>query len=273
MTSNPRHSTFFLSLPHRTKQEAPADIFPLKGLLLSINSAKIDGVERIEMRKTFKIILAIFAVLVVLLVIFGAVFFLDLAAYTATGSQTLNPTGASVGNALVTYDPGLSGTAKGVADKVAADLQAANYTVTLAGIKSSAAAHTANYSIIIAGGPVYAGTPTSSVKDFLNNLRPDQGAKVGVYESGSGATTPQDIASIRNSISALKEGGTLQNATVVKIGQSEDLNARAQDFINQLVNSTPEPHKRHTEDLSLFILRQSTSLLKFRFSLTPETPR
>ncbi len=209
----------------------------MQRIIFKYQHAKIDGIERIEMRKIFKIILAIFAVLVVLLVIFGAVFFLDLAAYTATGSKTLNPTGASVGNALVTYDPGLSGAAKGVADKVAADLQAANYTVTLAGIKSSAAAHTANYSIIIAGGPVYAGTPTSSVKDFLNNLQPDQGTKVGVYGSGSGATAPEDIASIRNSISALKEGGTLQNAIIVKIGQGEDLNARAQDFINQLVGN------------------------------------
>ena len=71
---------------------------------------------------------------------FGAIIFLDVAAYTATGSQTLTPTGTSVGNALVLYDPGLSGTAKGVAEKVASDLQAQNYTVTLAGIKSSAAA-------------------------------------------------------------------------------------------------------------------------------------
>ena len=54
--------------------------------------------------------------------------------------QTLTPTGTSIGKAIVIYDPGLSGTAKGVADKIAADLQAKSYTVTLAGVKSSAAA-------------------------------------------------------------------------------------------------------------------------------------
>ena len=75
------------------------------------------------MRKIFKIILAIFAVLIIIVVAFGAIILLDVAAYTATGSQTLTPTGASIGKAIVIYDPGLSGTSKGVADKVASDLQ------------------------------------------------------------------------------------------------------------------------------------------------------
>jgi flavodoxin len=187
------------------------------------------------MRKAFKIILAIFAVLIILVVAVGAVFFLDLAAYTASGSQTLTPTGASVGKSLVVYDPGLSGTAKGVSDKIASDLQAKGYTVTLAGIKSSAAAATAGYGVIVAGGPVYAGAPTSSVKDFLNNLKPDQGAKVGVFGSGQGATTPEDIAQIKDSVNALKSGGSLANAIVVKIGSGEDLSTRASDFVTQLL--------------------------------------
>ena len=92
---------------------------------------------------------------------------MDLAAYTATGSQTLTPTGTSIGKAIVIYDPGLSGTAKGVADKVASDLQTKGFTVTLAGIKSSAVANTTEYRVIVVGGPVYAGALTSSVKDFL----------------------------------------------------------------------------------------------------------
>jgi len=76
------------------------------------------------MRKIFKIILGIFAVLIIIVIALGAIILLDVAAFTATGSQTLTPTGASVGKAIVIYDPGLSGTAKGVADKVASDLQA-----------------------------------------------------------------------------------------------------------------------------------------------------
>jgi flavodoxin len=187
------------------------------------------------MRKIFKIILAVFAALIIVIAAFGAILLLDLAAYTATGSQTLTPTGTSVGKALVVYDPGLSGTAKVVADKIASVLQAQSYTVTLAGVKGSSAAHTKGYAVIVAGGPVYAGSPTASVKDFLNNLEPDQGTKVGVFGSGQGSTTPSDVSMIKNAISALSNNGTLSNAVVVKIGQSEDLNTRAQDFVNQLL--------------------------------------
>ena len=192
------------------------------------------------MRKAFKIILAIFAVLIITVAAVGAVFFLDVSALTATSSQTLTPTGPSVGNAMVVYDPGLSGTAKGVADKIASDLQTQGYTVQLAGIKSSTATHTTGYntiggfSIVVAGGPVYAGALTSSVKDFLNNLKPDQGVKVGVFGSGSGPTTPEDVAAIRDSVSALQTGGALSNAVVIKIGSGEDLNARSAEFVSQL---------------------------------------
>ena len=186
------------------------------------------------MRKALKIVLSIFAILVIIVAIFGALFFLDLSAYTATGSKTLPPLGTSVGKALVVYDPGLSANSKNIADKVAADLQAQNYTVTLAGIKSSAAATTTNYLIVIAGGPIYAGTPTASVKGFLANLKPEAGVNVGVFGSGQGATSPDDIAQIKTAIPAL-HNGSLSNAVVVKIGEKEDITTRSQDFVNQLI--------------------------------------
>jgi len=186
------------------------------------------------MRKFIKIILAIVIALVIIFAVFAALFFLDLSAYTMTSSQILTPTGTSVGKALVVYDPGLSANSKNVAEKVASDLQTQNYTVTLAGIKSSSAATTTGYTIIVAGGPIYAGSPTSSVKDFLNNLKPDAGTKVGVFGSGQGSTTLEDVAGIKDAVTALKSGD-LQNAVIVKIGEKEDLNARAQDFVNQLV--------------------------------------
>ena len=167
---------------------------------------------------------------------FAAVIFLNLAAYTATGSQTLTPTGTSVGKAIVIYDPGLSGTAKGVADKVASDLQAQNYTVILAGVKSSAATNTTGYSVIVIGGPVYAGSLTSSIKDALQGLvlSHDQVSKIGVFGSGQGATTPDDIAQIKQSIPTSSDAA-LSKAVVVKIGSSENLTARAQDFVNEVL--------------------------------------
>ena len=188
------------------------------------------------MRKIFKIILTIFVVVIIIFVAFAALIFLDLAAYTATGSKTLTPTGTSVGKALVVYDPGLSGTAKGVADKIASDLQAQSYTVTLAGIKSSAATKTSGFTIIVVGGPVYAGSLTASVKDGLKNLKPDSEANVGVFGSGQGATSQSDIDMIKSTVPVLSNNGSLLNAIVVKIGDKEDLNTRAQDFVNQLLS-------------------------------------
>jgi flavodoxin len=186
------------------------------------------------MRKRSKIILSVLAVLIILGVVLGSIVFLDVAAYTATSSQTLTPTGTPLGKAIVVYDPGLSGAAKGVANKVASDLQASGYTVTLAGIKSSAAAHTTGYGIIVVGGPVYGDSLTASVKSYLNNLKPVAGVKVGVFGSGDFASTPSTVSTMRNSVSTLTGSGTLANAVVVKIGQSENLNSRAQDFVNQL---------------------------------------
>jgi len=185
-----------------------------------------------KMRKIFKIILAVFAVIIILFVSVAAVIFLDVAAYTATRSQTLSPTGTSVGKALVIYDPGLSGNVKTVASQIASDLQTSNYTVTLAGIKSSAAKDTSGYSIIVVGGPVYGGALTGSVKDNLKNLTPENGAKVGIFGSGQGATTPDDVAMIKQSMPANTE---LSNSVVVKIGEKEDLTTRAQDLVNQLL--------------------------------------
>lgn len=189
------------------------------------------------MRRILKIVIAVFAVLVILVVAFGALIFLDLAAYTATGSQTLTPTGTPLGKALVAYDPGLSGTAKTVAEKVASDLQTQNYTVILAGIKSSGAVNTTGYSIVVVGGPVYAGGLTSSVKDEVKSFPWFNGTRVGIFGSGQGPTSQDDVNQLRQSIGEpLKTNSGLTNAIVVKIGQKEDLNARVQDFVNQLTH-------------------------------------
>jgi len=181
-------------------------------------------------------ILAVFLALVLVVVIFAAIFFLDLAAYTATSSQTLPPTATPMGYALVLYDPGLSGASTKVAQQVATDLQAQGLTVTLAGIKSSAAANTTGYDVIVIGGPTYAGSPTTSVKAALSDLKHDADTRIGVYGSGQGATSPDDIAQIKNAVPALQSGGALSGALVVKIGESENLTSRAQDFVNQLVS-------------------------------------
>ena len=189
------------------------------------------------MRKAFKIILAVVVAILVLFGAFTALIFGDLAAFTATGSRTLSPSGASTGNALVVYDPGLSGAATKVATKIAQDLQSSGYTVTLAGISSHAASNVADKSIVVVGGPVYAGALTGSVKNYLSKLpskltvAPDN---VGVFGSGQGPTSPSDVSAIKDSAPQLKDGGSLSQAIVVKIGQTENLDSRASDLVAQV---------------------------------------
>ncbi|MFB3888095.1 MAG: hypothetical protein ACE14S_01275 [Candidatus Bathyarchaeia archaeon] len=182
------------------------------------------------MRTIFKVLLILFALFVAAAVIFAALVFLDLAAYTATGSETLTPNGASVGSALVVYDPGLSGAAKDVASKVASTLQANGYTVTFAGIKSAAAANTTGYQVVVVGGPIYAGTPTGSVKEFLRSLNAGPGVRVGVFGSGGGAEEAGDVDLIRNSVTVPPD------AVIVKIGSGENLDVRCADFVARLLS-------------------------------------
>lgn len=140
------------------------------------------------MRKILKAILLVLVVIVIVGAVIIALSVSDVAASTATGSQTLTPIGTSVDKALVVYDPGLTGAAKGIADKIAVDLQVKGYTVVLAGIKSSAAKSTAGYSVIVVGGPIYGGTATGSVQNYLSKLSPAQGTKIGVFGSGDFTT-------------------------------------------------------------------------------------
>ena len=80
-------------------------------------------------------------VLILLTVAFLGIGSQDWISYTATGSETLSPAGTSTGHALVLYDPGLSGVARGAAVMLADDLRQNGYNVTLAGVRSTAAAN------------------------------------------------------------------------------------------------------------------------------------
>lgn len=115
------------------------------------------------MKKILKIILAIFAVLIIVGIASFNVVIFDVAGNLATDSKTL-PNGSTTGKALVVYDPGLSGGAKGVATKIGYNLQSSGYDVVLAGVKSSTAANITGYNVIVVGGPISAGKPASTVQ-------------------------------------------------------------------------------------------------------------
>ena len=179
------------------------------------------------MRKILKIILLVLVVIVIVGAAIIALSSSDVAASAATGSQILTPSGTSVGKALVVYDPGLTGAAKSIADKIAVDLQVKGYTVVFAGIKSSAAKNAEGYSVIVVGGPIYGGTAARSVQNYLSGLSPAQGAKIGVFGSGDFTTN--------NKVAPLPSNSTLTITYTASIIFGEDQSARSQDFVNQLL--------------------------------------
>jgi menaquinone-dependent protoporphyrinogen IX oxidase len=118
----------------------------------------------------------------------------DLLSYTATGSETLGPAGASAGQALVVYDPGVSGAAKKAAVIIAKDLQSKGYTVNLTGVRSTTATRVSGYDVIVVDGPVYGDKLGSSVQTYLQNLNASQNAKIGVFATGTVAPKSNDSA-------------------------------------------------------------------------------
>jgi flavodoxin len=133
------------------------------------------------------VIIAVALVVVVIVASLAAagIVALDTWSTFATGSEKLTPDGTATGKALVVYDPGVSGTAKDAATKIANDLKAGGYEVTLAGVRSGAVTDVSEYDVIVAGGPVYAGKVGNSVYTYLDDLNAPDDAKVGAFATGT----------------------------------------------------------------------------------------
>jgi menaquinone-dependent protoporphyrinogen IX oxidase len=151
-----------------------------------------------------KKILIVGVAVVVLVVLIGSAFAtlsFDLISYTATGSETLNPTGKLMGRALVAYNPGFSGAAKQAATKIAEALQAKGYTVDLAGVRSAKAHNATNYDIIVAGGPMYWGKASLSIEEYLKALTLTSQTKLGVFvTTGSSEYASSDFESLQQQV-------------------------------------------------------------------------
>jgi len=170
-------------------------------------------------------------------IVTGVLFCGDVMSYTDTGSQTLSPSGAFAGNALVVYNPGLSGAAKSAAREIADDLQAKGYTVTLGGIKSQAAANTSGYDVVIAGGPLYFGRVSNSVDSYLKALKPQKNVAVGVFgTTGSPQFHDEDIATFGEQVTTDLGGITLDKKAATKTIRSGDAaNTDCSDLISAMV--------------------------------------
>jgi flavodoxin len=186
--------------------------------------------------KTIAIGIVLVIVLVIVVAISGMAFlFMDVMSYTATGSETLSPAGTAAGNALVVYDPGVSGTTKNVAITIADDLQAKGYKVELAGVKSSAAADVSAYDVIVIGGPTYVGNISSSIRGYLQGLEPSTNAMVGVYATGSVEPESNDPAYMVRFVAGLPDDSTLQIKAAAKVLSSGDADQQCDEFVTALL--------------------------------------
>jgi hypothetical protein len=196
-------------------------------------NAKRQSEEKL-MRKIQKIILAVFAVLIIVGITSFAIVIGDVAGNFATGIHPL-PNGAPIGQALVVYDPGLSGGAKDVATKIGYALQTSGYNVVLAGVKSSTAANTSGYNVIVVGGPIYAGKPANTVQSYLNSFDPPSNAKVGVFGFGSVKIDAADSAAVMNDVAPLPSNSPVVLNAVAKIVSGDNVDATCQDFVANLL--------------------------------------
>jgi hypothetical protein len=183
------------------------------------------------MRKLFKILFAVFVILMVLFIASATIITYDVAGSLATDVHPL-PNGAPTGQAIVVYNPGLTGAAKDAATKIGYDLQDAGYNVTLAGVKSGAASNTAGYNVVVVGGPVYGGKPAKSVQDYLSSFSTVSGQKVGVYGYGSVKVDNNDTAAVTQDVAA---STSMHLDAVIKIASGNDVDATIQSFVTRLV--------------------------------------
>ncbi len=151
------------------------------------------------MRKKLKIGIVVLSAIIIIVASIFAVIDFDLASYSDTSTKTLNPTGATIGRALVVYSPGLSGAAKQDAAKIAENLQTKGYSVDLAGVRSGTAGNKSNYNIIVAGGPMYWGQVSSSIDGYLKTL--PSNIKLGVFgATGSNTLVQSDFETLSNQV-------------------------------------------------------------------------
>ncbi len=187
------------------------------------------------MRKILKIVLIVFVVFIIGAIASVGIIMGDVAGNLATEVKAL-PNGAATGKAIVVYDPGLSGGAKDVATKIGYNLQSSGYDVTLAGVKSSAAANLTGYDVVVVGGPIYAGKPASTIQSYLNSLNPSVQAKVGAFGYGDVKVDNSNSTAVMQDVAPLPSDSSVTFDAVIKILPSDNIDSRCTEFTADLLN-------------------------------------
>jgi flavorubredoxin len=186
------------------------------------------------MNKILKIALTV----VIFLLVAGAaslsLIVFDAAGNFATGTRTL-PNSKPIGQAIVVYDPGLSGVPGNVASKIACDLQKRGYSVVVAGVKSHAAANLTGYDLIVIGGPVYMGKPAATIQAYVNNVNRtiQESVLVGYFGYGLKETFQNNQTDVNKEIANPPSGTPLSHTFGLKITPQDDMTEKCQELVNR----------------------------------------
>jgi hypothetical protein len=140
-----------------------------------------------------------------------------------------------VGKALVVYDPGLSGQAKNVAALIAGDLRNKGYRAVLAGVRSPAASDVAGYDVIVTGGPVYAGSVSSSIASYQKAWQLPKDARFGAFATGQDPDIRSDPAALKKEAAPLPADSSLKVDAVAKIIRDDEAERMCAAFVDELV--------------------------------------
>lgn len=101
--------------------------------------------------------------------------------------------------------------------------------------KSSEATSAKGYDVLVVGGPIYAGTPASTIQAYLNDLHPLSTAKIGAFGYGSITVDSSNSTAVQQDVAPLPAGSTVSFNAVAKITSSDNIDSRCQEFVTQLL--------------------------------------
>ncbi len=182
------------------------------------------------------IVLWVILLLILAIIVSSAFIFLDLMSYTARGAKSITPSGNVLGNALVVYNPGISGMAKNAANDIADILKSKGYNVNLAGVKSKAASSTLGYKIVIVGGPMYMGKATKSIENYLKGLNLQKNVNLGIFTTtGSDQFNNNDFQSLKKQVEMLMDNTSLDKITIKLIRSGNETSKDTEGLISDII--------------------------------------
>ncbi len=138
--------------------------------------------------KTFLIVLAVLATLVVAMIIAVKIFMKLPGKVYDCPEEVLQANGENVKKALVVYQPSLSKATDEVAHAISQGLNDSGYEVVIDCPGPQLSADISSYAIVVFGSPVYGGQPATTLTDYMQRIGDFSQVRVILVLTAGGAT-------------------------------------------------------------------------------------